>query len=115
MIRIAKRNYYDNRFSLAKNSLKETWKLINEVINKPKRTQTSFPPNFNNGSKILTDPLEIANGFCDYFTNVGPNLAKRIPVVCTSFTLFLSDRTKDSLFLYPTNNAELTNICQSLN
>ncbi len=36
LIRIAKRNYYDSKFIMAKDNLKETWKLINEVINKRK-------------------------------------------------------------------------------
>jgi hypothetical protein len=98
---------------LAKTNLKETWKLINEVINKSK-SKTPLSPTFNYGNKILTDPLEIANGFCEYFTNVGPNLAKKIPDANTPFSTFLSNRTKDSIFLNPTNVTELTNICYSL-
>ena len=35
-IRIAKHHYYDQRFDSAENYLNETWKLINEVINKRK-------------------------------------------------------------------------------
>ena len=93
---------------------KETWKLINEVINKSKR-KTPLSPTFNYGNKILTDPLEIANSFCEYFTNVGgPNLAKKIPDVNTPFSTFLSNHIKDSIFLNPTNVTELTNICHSL-
>ena len=37
LIRISKRNYYDERFDSEKNNLRETWKLINEVINKKER------------------------------------------------------------------------------
>ena len=61
---IAKRHYYDQRFASAKNDLKETWKLINEVINKRK-----CRPPFRSHGSILTDPVEIANGFSNYFTN----------------------------------------------
>ena len=28
---------------------------------------------------VITDPLEIANKFCQYFANIGPNLAKKLP------------------------------------
>jgi hypothetical protein len=98
---------------LANTNLKETWKLINEVINKSKR-KTPLSPTFNYGNKILTDPLEIANSFCEYFTNVGPNLVKKIPDVNTPFSTFLSNPIKDSIFLNPTNVTELTNICHSL-
>ena len=34
LIRISKLNYYEERFDSAKNNSRETWKLINEVINK---------------------------------------------------------------------------------
>ena len=33
LIRIAKRKYYDTKFESAKNDLRTTWKLLNEVIN----------------------------------------------------------------------------------
>jgi hypothetical protein len=87
LIRTAKRTYYDNRFNLEKTNLKETWKLINEVINKSK-CKTPLSPTFNYGNKILTDQLEIANGVCEYFSNVGPNFAKKNPDVNTTFSTF---------------------------
>jgi hypothetical protein len=49
-----------------------------------------LPTTFNHGNKILTDPSEIANRFYDYFTNVGPNLARQIiPTVHTPLNSFL--------------------------
>jgi hypothetical protein len=56
LIRTAKRTYYDNRFNLAKTNLKETWKLINEVINKSKR-KTPLSPTFNYGNKTFVNTL----------------------------------------------------------
>ena len=94
LIRIAKRHYYDQRFASAKNDLKETWKLINEVINK-RKCKPSFPPSFRSDGSVITDPAEIANGFCNYFTNVGPKLAAKIPPVNTSFQSFLNDQTNE--------------------
>ena len=95
LIRIAERNYYDERFDLAKNNLKDTWKIINEVIDKSKR-KSSLPNTFNHGNKTLSDPLEIANQFCEYFTNVGPNLAKKIPLVDIPFLILLNFLTSVS-------------------
>ena len=69
LIRIVKSYYYDQRFASAKNNLKETWKFINEVINK-RKCRPSFPSSFRSDGGVLTDPVEIANGFCNYFTNV---------------------------------------------
>ena len=61
--RIAKKMYYDDKFQLAKNNLKETWTLINEVTNKKKQKQ-SLPSTFKVGDRLVIDPTEIANGFC---------------------------------------------------
>jgi hypothetical protein len=50
-----KHNYYDSKFIMAKNNLKETWKLINEVINKQK-SRLSMPQSFNSNGRSITDP-----------------------------------------------------------
>jgi hypothetical protein len=82
LIRNAKKTYYDNKFDRAKSDLKETWKLINEVIN-TKSKKSSLPSSFKSNGTVITDPLEIANGFCKYFTNIGSSLASRIlPTNC---------------------------------
>ena len=39
-------------------------------------------------NKEITDPMEIANHFCEFFTNIGPNLAKMIPSSTSSFRSF---------------------------
>ena len=36
-IREAKRKYYDHIFSLYKNDIKNTWKILNETLNRNKR------------------------------------------------------------------------------
>ena len=112
LIRIAKCNYFSGRFESVKNNLKETWKLINQVINKSKR-KPSLPNTFNYRNKTLTDPSKIANHFCDYFTNIDANLAKQIPSVDTPFNSFLTARISETIFIHP-DITELYNICQSL-
>ena len=62
MIRNTKRLYYENKFERAKKDLKETWNLINEIINK-RKAKPSLPSSFNVDGKMVTDPLDIANGF----------------------------------------------------
>ena len=77
VIRNAKQTYYENRFEIAKNYMKLTWRLVNEVINKQK-TKQSLPSAFMSEGKMITDHFEIANRFCKYFTDIGPALASRI-------------------------------------
>ena len=45
LIRITKRKYYDIKFENARNDLKTTWKLLNEVINK-RKSKSSLPISF---------------------------------------------------------------------
>ena len=114
LIRIAKRMYYDDKFERSKNDLKATWKLINEVINK-KNCKRPLLTSFNLNSRTISDPAEIANGFCDYFTNVGPTLAGRIQPTNVAFDRFLGPANDQTIFLNPTSITELKEICSSFN
>ena len=112
-IRIAKHHYYDQRFASAKNDLKETWKLINEVIYE-RKCRPPFPSSLRSDGSVITDPAEIANGFCNYFTNVRPKLTAKIPPRNTSFNSFLNDQAYESLVFKPTTVEELNDICMSM-
>lgn len=102
LIRNAKRSYYDSKFESAKSDLKQTWKLLNEVINK-RTNKPSLPSTFISDGISITEPLEIAERFCKYFTNIGPSLANKIPSVNSSFGSFLSDNDNAPIILHPTN------------
>jgi hypothetical protein len=58
--------------------MKSTWKILNEVINKKKSKPTISSLFKTNDNTEISDPILIANKFCNYFTNIGPNLAKKI-------------------------------------
>ena len=77
-LRISKRNYYDKQLDYFKTNTKNTWKILNEVINKKKRV-SKLSSTFIFDNQEISCPFTIANHFCDYFTNIGPNLAKKIP------------------------------------
>ena len=61
---------------------------MNEIINE-RKAKPSLPSSFNVDGKTVTDPLDIANGFCKYFMNIGPSLAEKIPASNRSFWSFL--------------------------
>ena len=112
LIRNAKKTYYHNKFDRARINLKETWKLINEVLN-VKSKKSSLPSSFKSNGIAITDPLQIANGFGKYFTNIGSSLASRIlPANCV-FRDFLGPNISETMFLKPTTEHELKNISMS--
>ena len=58
--------YYSNKLNELKGNLRLTWKLINEIINKNK-SRSELPSNFLKEDNMISDPLEIANYFNEYF------------------------------------------------
>ena len=76
-IRVAKRIYYEACFSNFKHDLKNTWKTINAILS-TRKPNKSFPTLFKEAGETITDPIAIVNRFNIFFTNIGPNLAKKI-------------------------------------
>ena len=79
VIRISKKQYYEEQLIKYKQNTKMLWQTLNELLNNSRKT-TKISKVFveTNSTNVLDDPHEIANKFNEYFTNVGPNLAKKI-------------------------------------
>ena len=73
-----------------KNS-REVWKLLNETLGRKNKTGQSFPSEFKSGGKSFVSSESIANGFNDYFADIGYNLASKIPPSNKKFSDFLGD------------------------
>jgi hypothetical protein len=58
----------------------------------------------------MSDPVEIANHFCDYFNNIGYNLAKKIPDANISHRTHLSGTYSGSISLSSTTQLEVSDI-----
>ena len=54
--------------------------------------------------------MDIANRFCDYFTNRGSNLLKNVPPSPRSHLSFLSGNFPNSIFFDSVTHEEITNI-----
>ena len=91
--------------------MRATWRLLNEVLN-CKKSRPKPNPVFKVGDQETADPKEIANRFCHYFSNIGPNLAKRIQSA-TSHKDFLSGNFSQSMFLdLATQEEIIDNTCK---
>ena len=83
-----KKNYNTKLLELNKGNLKETWKLLNSIINTKKKTM-QVGNEFENKGESITGDEHIANGF----NNVGPSLADNIHATDTQFSQYLSAST----------------------
>ena len=64
-------------FRLKKLILKKSWGTLNEALNRNKQ-KLDLPSEFIYKNKTITDRVEIANSFNEYFVNIGPNLSGKI-------------------------------------
>ena len=109
-LRIAKRLYYEKQIEKLKSNVKATWKVLNEILNRNKGKR-ALPSVFRADSHEIADPKEIANLFCKYFTNIGPNLASKIPASEKSHSSFLPPKLVNSIFLEVASEEEIIEIC----
>ena len=55
---------------------------------------------------IVTNHMNIANAFNDYFINIGPTLANNIPKTTKSPADYLNATNNNSMFITPTDSEE---------
>ena len=69
---------------------------MNNAIGQNKKKKLTYPLVDENGESI-TSTEEVANKFCKYFTNIGPNLADKIAPAPNLFQDFINSVPLDSL------------------
>ena len=89
LVRIAKKNYYSQKFSRAQNDIKSTWNTINELLDKNKTTKPLLGTFMNNKNEEISDPKLIANNFNEFSVLMQH---QRIS--------YISQTYSDSIFLY---------------
>ena len=111
---ILKRRYYEQKFDTAKGDTKQTWKLVNEVINRKKRNTVSSAE-FKKDNERISDEREVVNRFNEYFVNVGANLAKKITANTNStFKSYLKGNYMESMLLTPVCEQEIKKELENL-
>ena len=108
VIKIAKKKYYEEQLIKYKHNTKCLWKTINEIMNKH-RNNRILPKEFNGDSsdEIIDDPYKIANKFNEYFVNIGPGLAKKLPDGEITFDKYLTNKNNNNFFIEPVTKHEI--------
>ena len=85
---------------------------MNNAIGQNKTKKLTYPLVDENGESI-TSTEQVANKFCKYFTNIGPNLADKIAPASKSFQDFINSVPLDSLSsFHPVTAEELKQIAE---
>ena len=109
ILRYSEKQHYSNILELNKMNMKETWKILNTVINK-KEKGSQYPIQFNEDARKVTGNIDMAIGFNRLFSNIGPALARNIPNGNTNFTNYLNQKVEESIFLNPVTDEEIIEI-----
>jgi hypothetical protein len=112
--KLAKQQYYHNLFNKYHKDIRKTWEVMRSIIKKT-NDRSSISESFKLQNKSINDPGEIANGFCDYFSSVGPILSQQIPTPRKTYRQYMR-RTppENSLFFAPTDPNEIRSIIKLL-
>ena len=109
ILREAEKNYYSNLLNEHKSNIKETWKILNNCIQRGKKSK-GYPEVFKDGETLISDCKQITNGFNNFFANIGPNLAKIIPESRVRASDFIKYNATSSMFLQPTCPEEIVGV-----
>ena len=95
LIRKARKIYYKSKFNEFSSDCKKTWSLINSVLGRGGR-KDNIPEYFHSNGRILDNSFDIAEGFNDFFSSIGPELASTIPPSNKPFTDYLSEEVTEN-------------------
>ena len=114
LTRLSEKKYYQSYFKDNYNNIRKTWDGIKSIINISNMKSMS-PSSLNVNNKINTNPVDIANCFNDYFSNIGSKLAEKIFPSKYDHLHYLKCSNPVSIFIKPTSTIEILNLISTLN
>ena len=112
LLRLSKKNHYQNYFQSNIDNTKKTWEGINEIINKKKKDEQNIV--LNKDSKKITNPLDISNEFNLFFSTIANKIQMQIPSNRNFANYIKKNRSPDSFFFTPGTKDEVLKIFRSL-
>ena len=76
-INLAKSKYYKKYFADHISNSRKQWQMINQLLGRNRKKSGQIRVESENG-EIISTPKAVANKFIEYFSNVAPNLKKKI-------------------------------------
>ena len=77
LCRDSKSIYFQSFFRNNASNIKNTWKGINKIINVSSKNRNA-PSSLIVNNKLISEPVEVANKFNEYFSTIAENLQAKI-------------------------------------
>ena len=114
-IKAAKNKYYKEQLEENKDNPKRLWGTLFEIINK-KKGHDHLPAHFEHQDKLIHKPVDIAEGFNNFFSTIGGTLEQNLPITTTDPLSFLPEFNGDAQFqLDPIGAEEVAQIILTMN
>ena len=113
LIKQSKHKYFNKYFDDNWNNMKNTWKVIKNIItlNNP---SSDVPRALSVNDVTISDPCDIVNTFNNYFSSIAKKTKDNIHYSHKHYSDYLSDKCKNSFFIHPTNKDEIADIISYL-
>ena len=86
----SKTTYFSTQILKYKINMKKTWSVRKEIIRKMhQHSKSKLPCKLLVGKKYITLGIKIVKKFSEFFTEIGPSLARKIPSPSKPFESFL--------------------------
>ena len=105
LLKLEEKKYFQSMIIANKHNLRKTWMIIKQVINQSKSTKSAGEFIYND--KTTNDRSVIANAFNNFFVNIGPTLASKIPVMVDQFKSYMPATNDISMFVAPVSEPEM--------
>ena len=112
-MKVAEKQHYSELLNNCQDSIKKSWQIIKGIVNPNKANQLQAKFKLNDRS-FTTDGYVISNKFNDFFINIGPNLAGKIPEQHLSPLDFMDQPLLSSIYLSEVKSEEISNTLKSL-
>lgn len=109
LVRDAKRKYFSDRICTSQNKTKESWKIVNSMNNPTATKKMDIMTILDPGGNLITNTLDIANTFNEYFLRIATTLNLQEPC----FDIEMS-RINETVFLHPCDEVEIVQIIRRL-
>ena len=108
----AEREYLEKILKENQSNLKNTWRILKNVINKKSSKSSCSKILINN--QITTDTKKISDAFNSFFINIGPSLAEKIEPMNDPPSTFMQKQNPETMILEPVIMHEVKTIISRL-
>ncbi len=105
--------YFKTSFEENKSNSKKCWAILKQAIGKM-HDKSSYPQSFIVNNTLKRDKLEIAEGFNNFFANIGMQTSQNVPQSNTIFSSYMPNALSNSFFLGPVAPSDVLNVTNKI-